>query len=128
MVLSLRPRDIALEYLERHRLAPIPLPAGQKVPPRIKWKSFQTHRPSRAQVMAWWGQHAADGIAIVCGARLGLCVVDIDPRNHGPRSLTGVTFPRGPVVLTPRGGWHHYFHLDGARTSRPSPGSCRVSI
>jgi hypothetical protein len=108
------PLTIALHYLRQHRLAPIPLPPGRKIPPRVKWKPYQSRSPSETEVAGWWTEHPADGIAIVCGHRVGLLVVDIDPRNGGVKSLTGVHFPRGPVVLTPRGGWHHYFRLDGS--------------
>jgi Bifunctional DNA primase/polymerase, N-terminal len=108
------PLTITLHYLRQHRLAPIPLPPGRKIPPRVKWKPYQSRSPAEAEVTQWWTEHPADGIAIVCGHRVGLLVVDVDPRNGGLKSLTGVHFPRGPVVLTPRGGWHHYFRLDGS--------------
>jgi Bifunctional DNA primase/polymerase, N-terminal len=108
------PLTIALAYLRQHRLAPIPLPPGKKVPPRIPWKPYQSRSPAEGEVTWWWTEHPADGIAIVCGHRVGLLVVDVDPRNGGVKALTGVHFPRGPVALTPRGGWHHYFRLDGS--------------
>lgn len=56
----------------------------------------------------------ASNIAIATGSHSGLFVLDIDPRNGGGATLTGLErehgpFPREAVVITGGGGLHLYY-------------------
>ncbi len=45
----------------------------------FQWKEFQEHRPTEAQVEAWWVEYPDADIAVICGkVSGGLTVIDID--------------------------------------------------
>jgi len=72
-----------------------------------------------AQVSAWWQRWPNANIAVVCGARSGFFVLDIDPKNRGDRSILDLQqkygrLPDTVTVHTGSGGWHFYYkHVPG---------------
>lgn len=74
-----------------------------------------------AVLLEWWRRDPAAGVAVICGARSRLVVVDVDPRNGGDaqweawlgaRAQEGRFLPDDlPVVGTPRGGYHLWVRL-----------------
>lgn len=90
--------------------------------PLVRWKSFQTERPTREQIEAWWKRWPSANIALVTGVVSRLCVLDVDVRSGGLETLAeldrvGCQMPDdNPCVITGSGGLHHYFALD-----RPLP-------
>lgn len=70
------------------------------------------------KVMQWWIEWPHANIAIVTGARSGLVVLDIDPRNGGDLSLRQLEECHGKLPQTLRsrtggGGWHIFFKHPG---------------
>lgn len=73
------------------------------------------------QLRAWWEAEPSAGVAVVCGARSRLVVIDVDPRNGGDRSWEGWVVERAeeglvlpddlPLVSTPRGGYQFWVQL-----------------
>lgn len=73
------------------------------------------------QLRRWWEREPAAGVAVICGARSKLLVVDVDPRNGGDRTWEqwileraeeGLTLPDDlPLVSTPRGGYQFWVKL-----------------
>jgi hypothetical protein len=69
-------------------------------------------------IRAWWRQWPAAGIGIATGARSGLVVVDVDPRNDGDVNLpaweaSNGALPPTATVLTGGGGTHLVFYGSG---------------
>src|SRR5262249_2949514 len=59
--------DLALSYLDRG-LCVIPISAGTKKPPNgLRWKRYQTDRPTQSTVRRWFGNGQSHGVAIVLG-------------------------------------------------------------
>ena len=49
--------------------------------PYVKWKQYQTTRPTRQQVIDWWTKWPDAGIAAILGPVSGLLCVDVDGEN-----------------------------------------------
>ncbi len=88
----------------------IPLHPGSKLP-AVSWKRWQTERPGPALLRKWWGEDPRRGVGIVTGQVSGLLVLDVDPRNGGLESVTGLALPLTPTTQTPSGGFHYYWQL-----------------
>lgn len=70
------------------------------------FKSATTHE---GVVEDWWTRWPNANI----GWAIEHCVViDVDPRNGGPRTPAHIDLPRTKTVLTPNGGFHLYFFLE----------------
>jgi hypothetical protein len=89
---------------------------------------FQDASIEAPQVAEWWRERPRSNIAIATGARSGLVIFDIDPRNGGRESLTDLRQEFGPLpatvtALTGGDGQHYYFAHPGcyvkSRTLRP---------
>jgi len=81
------------------------------------------------QIRRWWTLHPESNVGIATGARSGVVVVDVDPRNDGDAGLetlqrTYGQLPAGPFVRTGGGGWHLYLAHPGGRlkSTKPAPG------
>lgn len=66
-----------------------------------------------AQIRQWWGKYPKALIGVPTGARIGLFVVDLDPRDSEcvdevrQRLETAVgPMPETPISITQSGGWH----------------------
>jgi putative DNA primase/helicase len=69
-----------------------------------------------AQIRAWWGKYPKALIGVPTGARIGLFVVDLDPRSGEcvdevrARLEDAVgPLPETPISVTQSGGWHLWF-------------------
>jgi hypothetical protein len=86
-----------------------------------------TDNPDR--IAAYWSRCPDANIGLATGARNGITVLDVDPRNGGDRSLERLEEQYGPLPLTRRarsgsGGWHIYFqYLPDVRNSASEIGA-----
>ena len=77
-----------------------------------------------ARIRQWWSTWPDANVGIVTGARSGLVVLDIDPRNGGDDSLADLerthgSLPKTIQSLTGGGGQHYFFeHPGGSIKSR----------
>jgi hypothetical protein len=77
------------------------------------------------RIQEWWSQWPGANVGIVTGAKSGLVVVDIDPRNGGDDSFADLertygSLPKTIQSLTGGGGQHYFFqHPGGSIKSRP---------
>ncbi|MBI2059545.1 MAG: bifunctional DNA primase/polymerase [Nitrospirae bacterium] len=101
--------SILSDALELHRrgYAVIPIREGQKHPPLVDWKTFQTKRPTEEDIRKWFA-HGSPNMAIVTGSVSGISVIDLDGpegmENFKKLGVSGDTF----TVKTPK-GMHLYF-------------------
>lgn len=77
------------------------------------------------QIAAWWAQNPNFNIGIAAGAKSGIVVFDVDPRNGGDESWAkwveaNGEVPDGPMQLTAGGGQHHIATYD------PEIRSCKL--
>jgi putative DNA primase/helicase len=70
-----------------------------------------------AQIRAWWRKYPQALIGVPTGKRIGLFVVDLDPRGGErvdevrQRLVNAVgPLPECPISITQSGGWHLWFH------------------
>lgn len=90
----------------------IPLIPGEKKP-LIDWKEYQTRKPTRTEMMSWWGKNPKANIGIVCGKVSNLFVVDFDKYAddyNEEKAREVIPDPiKTPTVKTARNGLHYYF-------------------
>lgn len=72
------------------------------------------------QIRAWWSRWPDANVAIATGARSGIAVVDIDPRNGGNETagnlqITATKYATR-MAFTGSRGWHFYYQI-----SEPTP-------
>lgn len=67
-----------------------------------------------ATIRGWWQQWPWANIGIATGKASSLAVVDVDPRNGGMDSLERLHLPVTLTSQTGSGGFHYYFHTNGA--------------
>lgn len=79
---------------------------GRHGHPHVKWAEFQTKRPSRAQIEAWWKRWPDAGIALITGRLSGIIAVDVDIDKKGG-TVEGLP-PTGVIADTP-GGKHYLY-------------------
>ena len=70
------------------------------------------------QIERWWKHAPMANIGVATGAKSGIVVVDIDPRNGGDNSLAELLrehgeLPDTPMALTGGGGQHYLFRWPG---------------
>lgn len=82
------------------------IPAGRDKLPLVKWKEFQTRRPSVEEIGKWFQGSA--NVAVVTGAISGIAVLDAD--DAATVSWCEANLPRTPTVETARGR-HYYFRF-----------------
>ena len=102
----------AFEYVEKYGFSVIPLIPGEKKP-LIDWKEYQTRKPTRTEMMSWWGKNPKANIGIVCGKVSNLFVVDFDKYAddyNEEKAREVIPDPiKTPTVKTARNGLHYYF-------------------
>lgn len=103
----------AFEYVEKYGFSVIPLIPGEKKP-LIDWKEYQTRKPTRTEMMSWWGKNPKANIGIVCGKVSNLFVVDFDKYAddyNEEKAREVIPDPiKTPTVKTARNGLHYYFN------------------
>src|SRR5438876_7166541 len=81
--------------------------------PLASWKQYQSRRPSKAEIRAWWAQYPDANVGIITGSATGLVVLDVDPRNGGQTTLDSLLARYGPLPKTfescTGGGGRHIF-------------------
>jgi len=110
------PLEAALKY-RSFGWSVIPFRAGTKRP-MVRWRQFQTARPSEDTLRRWFADHPDANLGIVTGRVSDLVVLDIDPKFGGDDSLIELEHRHGPLpetpeVLTGGGGRHLYFRHPG---------------
>jgi hypothetical protein len=81
--------------------------------PRVAWSK-------NTATASAWERWPNDGFGIATGARSGIWVLDVDPKNNGPETLRVLEqapghapLPRTITVKTGSGGEHYYFRYPG---------------
>lgn len=101
----------------------IPVVPNGKIPATQHGVKDATTDPN--QIAAWWAQNPNFNIGIAAGAKSGIVVFDVDPRNGGDESWgkwveSNGAVPDGPMQLTAGGGQHHIATYD------PEIRSCKL--
>jgi hypothetical protein len=101
----------------------IPVVPNGKIPATQHGVKDATTDPE--QIAIWWAQNPDFNIGIAAGAKSGIVVFDVDPRNGGEESWATWTdsngnVPDGPMQLTAGGGQHHIATYD------PEIRSCKL--
>ncbi|HHV57480.1 MAG TPA: DNA primase [Firmicutes bacterium] len=107
---------VAMECLARG-WNPLPIRPGGKLPALESWKELQTRGVTPDEAEMWWGEHPELNLAVITGVISGIVVLDVDPRNGGLDSLSGLEIPPTLTCHTPSGGLHFYFIHPGGRVS-----------
>jgi putative DNA primase/helicase len=87
--------------------------AGEKIPETGGlWRATT----DETQIRKWWSKYPKALIGVPTGARIGLFVIDLDPRGGEcldevrKRLIDAVgPLPDGPISVTQSGGWHLWF-------------------
>ena len=104
----------ALKYISQGKAVFPVVPRG-KTP--LSMHGHKDASKNEAQVRKRWPAGLDANIGLVCSPKNNLCVLDIDPRNGGNKSLVCLVekygpFPETVEVLTGGGGRHYYFQYD----------------
>ena len=98
--------DYALTYVQQYGLSVVPA-AGKLA--AVKWKEFQTRRPTLEELHGWqW-----DGLAIITGEVSKLVIVDCDSIESARWFY--VNCAKSPSLVRTRRGVHLYFQHPGWR-------------
>ncbi|HHT9146511.1 MAG TPA: bifunctional DNA primase/polymerase [Candidatus Wunengus sp. YC61] len=104
--------EAALEY-QALGFSVIPITPGEKDPPLLSWKKYQTEKATREEIVSWWTKNPYANIGIVTGKISNLFVVDLDKyKDQYDDELSMRFFSDSlvtPSVLSPRQGEHLYF-------------------
>lgn len=84
--------------------------------PLVKWADVATTEEN--MLVGWWDTMPAANIAIACGKRSGIVVLDVDAGHGGYESLSDLfekygALPTTPVSKTGSGGEHIFFKHPG---------------
>ena len=90
------------------------IPCAPNKRPLLRWKKYQQTRPSELEVCRWFWSRTVRSLAIITGAVSGgLEVLDFDhPPLFRPwyQQVCAAGLHFLPVVQTPSGGYHVYYH------------------
>ncbi|MEI8373846.1 MAG: bifunctional DNA primase/polymerase [Planctomycetota bacterium] len=87
-------------YYQQRGWVVIPQVSGEKRPP-IKWKLYQTQRPTDTELQSWWNRWPNAGVALIAGTLSGVFVVDVDGTEAHNALLQHLgTEPLAPKVLS----------------------------
>src|SRR5437867_3825245 len=104
--------EAALRYAERG-IPVFPVDRATKRP--LTPHGFKDATIDADQITQWWIANPTANIAVPTGQRIGLLVVDVDPRHGGDETLSklsnGHSLP-GPLTKTGGGGEHRWFRHD----------------
>jgi hypothetical protein len=102
-----------------------PCEPGGKVP--LTYSGFWDATTDARRIKAWWGRWPHANVGVPTGERSGLLVLDVDPRDRGPESLTALERTNGPLPETAKartggGGVHVFFRCPAGKAVRNSAG------
>lgn len=83
------------------------LPANGKIP-IVKWQEWQDKEITTDQIEKWWDRNPNSNIAVITGAKSGICVLDVDGAD-----LTGLHLPTTVTATTNENHYHYYFKHPG---------------
>jgi len=98
--------DYALTYVQQYGLSVVPVVGKQAT---VKWKEFQTRRPTLDELHGWQWQ----GLAIITGEVSKLVVVDCESLEDARWFYTSCG--KSPSLVRTRRGVHLYFQYPGWR-------------
>jgi hypothetical protein len=111
-----------------------PVEWGQKAPPLLEWKEFQSRKPSREEVEAWLSNYAIFNVAVVCGRVSNLFVVDFDGeeayeawKRSLPRDLLDLVRSACWIVKTGK-GFHVYVRPEDPELIPRTKIRCREGV
>jgi len=97
----------ALEYLDAGYSI---IPCGLDKKPFLKWESYQKKRPTKIEVLDWWGvKYPEANIGLITGKISGVCAIDVDDVIIKHKDITDLLALEPPIAKTPRGGKHIIF-------------------
>ena len=96
----------AAHDLHERGLTIIPLKPKSKLSD-VKWKEFQTNRPTIDQIENWFAEEPDRNIGILTGAASEIVVLDVDDYRGGSDSIAPFDRVITPTAKTGRG--HHYY-------------------
>jgi hypothetical protein len=107
-------KNLALaRKLAREGLVIIPLLAGDKKP-AVRWKRFQTERPTDAELVEWFSEKNYVP-AIVTGELSGITVIDCDNREAAEAWAAGSS--SSTIRQTTKRGMHFVYRWAGERNT-----------
>jgi len=113
--------DEALKYQEECFSI---IPVGRDKRPLVEWAEFQTQKPSRDEVQAWWERFPTAGIGMITGKINNLTVLDCDS-EEAIKTVEGF-LPESfeiSIANTPRNGRHYFFNYTPELHSRNGAGA-----
>jgi hypothetical protein len=116
--------NAALSYA-RHAIPVFPCEPGGKRP--LTHNGFWDATTDEHRLRVWWGRWPYANVGIPTGKESGLLVLDVDPREGGPQSLTLLERHNRPLPRTTRsrtggGGTHVFFRYLPGEEVRNSAG------
>jgi len=102
--------DVALFYLTEWQWSVIPQRAGEKRP-AIRWKAYQSTRPTEAMIRSWYADFPDAGIAVVLGPVSDLFGIDVDGQEAHEELIRRLgSVPLAPMAISGSGQPYRY-HL-----------------
>lgn len=72
---------------------------ADKKKPAVKWKQYQTKRPTASEVESWWQKYPDAGVALIAGPLSGVLVIDVDGSDAHDELVSRLgTVPDAPRV------------------------------
>jgi hypothetical protein len=105
--------EAALYYRNTFKWSVIPVKAGTKDRPLVKWAEFQRRLPTVTEIVDWWIAWPMSNIAVITGKVSNLMIIDHD--TYKPEYLQDEILRlipdslETPCVVSPQGGHHQYF-------------------
>ena len=116
----------------------VPVRADGSKAPIGAWKAYQSQRPTREEIIAWFSPATAQGVGVICGAVSGgLEMVEFEGRavaadlHHQAKDIainSGLgeiweILVNGYVEVTPSGGLHFLYRI----ADEPVPGNTKLA-
>lgn len=88
---------------------------------RLVRQGYKNASADEGTIRDWWRRQPLANVGILTGRATGLVVIDVDPRNGGDESLSGLELPPTLEARTGGGGRHLYFaYPEGATIGCPT--------
>lgn len=121
----------AIEYLRKGWSVIPQRPSTKRA--YVKWKGFQTRRPTEPELSQWWQAFPDAGIAVICGPLSGILVIDVDGAEAGAELIRRLgSEPRAPKALSGSGDpnrFHLFFqHPDFPTRAKKTPWHAKLEF